>query len=894
MNLIRRHLSRLQKHSIRNFVNFGTRAEGHVRIRLVRGARHDDDAGCDAGKKTVPARRRRLAARIMGASAAMALVFAGMAPAIRGAKILRAETEEDQVFQAEEEYSYNATIYIEKAGEYVNVRNVAGTKNSYVMAQLFRGTRVHISKYETLKGDPSGYDEWAEIYFRYNGEQVKGHIVAKNLVEDITSSAAFEKKIKDFPESYKPYLRQLHAKHPKWEFQILTPSADWETVMARETELGNSAVGPWVPDTWKSHEPGAYDPKTGEYKVIDSGGWVNAAREVVEYYVDPRNMLFNSQVFQFLDLGYDPDLQTIEAVKSILKNTFMETTPVDHDEQMVTHAEALMDAAQVSSISPVYLASKILQEVGVNGSDSVFGTGHNGQFVGYYNYYNIGAYAADGYDAVGRGLWFASQDDGENELYMRPWASRYNAILGGAMWQARNYYMIGQNSLYLMKFNVAPEDPSKVGYHQYMTNVQALENESYRMYKAYANLNRLGQKLVFKIPVFEGMPEEVSTLPATIGPNQYIQQLYCDMTGIEVPKTSLHAWSQKIMNDPLAAYQFAYEVAYLPQVLFEQLDDEAYITRVYNAIMDTKITKGRLEAYLKQFEEGLSRTDFVARLINSKGFKLRLFKYGISEQTFRRTSAQKAYDNDAKFILRLYDKAYKREAEYEGFEYWVLKFRNEKNTTYSELVEFFALSKEATDVAKNYGAYVKMLYRAIYDREADGDGYNYWKTLMDFGVSREEVLEGFLNSQEFENLCKSYGGKKGSYKSPKHAGLDMSMNVQGVSRFVMRMYDCVLARDYEYEGYSYWGRNICRHKFGGSDMAKKFIFSDEYLEKDSSNEQFVTMLYKAIMGREPELSGLVFWVEKLGSGEMTREKLLDNFIDSQEYSDICAEYGMEK
>ena len=197
-------------------------------------------------------------------------------------------------------------------------------------------------------------------------------------------------------------------------------------------------------------------------------------------------------------------------------------------------------------------------------------------------------------------------------------------------------------------------------------------------------------------------------------------------------------------------------------------------------------------------------------------------------------------------------------------------------------------------MAKNYGAYVKMLYRAIYDREADGDGYNYWKTLMDFGVSREEVLEGFLNSQEFEDLCKSYGGKKGSYKSPKHAGLDMSMNVQGVSRFVMRMYDCVLARDYEYEGYSYWGRNICRHKFGGSDMAKKFIFSDEYLEKDSSNEQFVTMLYKAIMGREPELSGLVFWVEKLGSGEMTRGKLLDNFIDSQEYSDICAEYGMEK
>ncbi len=840
------------------------------------------------------ATRRGNLVRLFGAALATIMLGSGMATALAGSKVLRAETEDDQVFTVDEDYSYNATIYIEKAGEYVNVRNVAGTKNSYVIAQLFRGTRVHISKYETLKDDPSGYDEWAEIYFNYNGEKVQGHIVAKNLVEDITSSAAFEKKIKDFPESYKPYLRQLHAKHPKWEFQILTPSADWETVMERETELGNSAVGPWVPDTWKSHEPGAYDPRTGEYHVIDSGGWVNAAREVVEYYVDPRNMLFESQIFQFLDLGYNPDIQTKEAVQSIIKNTFMARTDVDHDEELVKHEDALMDAAQVSGISPVYLASKILQEVGVDGSDSVFGTGHNGQFVGYYNYYNIGAYAADGYDAVGRGLWFASQDDGENELYMRPWASRYNAILGGAMWQARNYYMIGQNSLYLMKFNVAPEDASKVGYHQYMTNVQALENESYRMYKAYANLNKLGQKLVFKIPVFEGMPEEVCALPATIGPNEYIRQLYKDMTGKDVPSQSLHAWSQKIMNDPLAAYQYAYEVAYLPQVLFEQLNDEDFITRVYNAIMDTKITKKRLSAYLTEFEEGLTRSDFVARLINTKGFRLRLFKYGIKEQTFRRTAAQKAYDNDAKFILRLYAKAYKRDAEYEGFEYWVLKFRNDSSTTYSELVEFFALSKEATDVAKNYGAYVKMLYRAIYDREADGDGYNYWKTLMDFGVSREEVLEGFLGSQEFEDLCKSYGGKKGKYKSPKHAGLDMSMDVQGVSRFVMRMYDVVLGRDYEYDGYSYWGRNICRHKFGGSDMATFFIFSDEYLAKDTTNEQYVRMLYQAIMGRDPELDGLTFWVTQLANGEQTRKTLLNQFIDSQEYSDICEQYGMEK
>ena len=831
--------------------------------------------------------------RVFGAALAAILLGSAMTPVLTKGKVLRAETEDDQLFEVEEDFTCNATIYIEKPAEYVNVRNVAGTKNSYVIAQLFRGARVFINKYEYVPGDPSGFEEWAEIYFNYHGEKIQGHIVIKNLVEDITSSASFEKKIKDFPESYKPYLRQLHAKHPKWEFQILTPSADWDTVMERETELGNSAVGPWVPDTWKSHEPGAYDPKTGEYKVIDSGGWVNAAKEVVAYYIDPRNMLFESQVFQFLDLGYNPEIQTKEAVQSIIKNTFMARVDVDHDDELVKHEDALMDAATVSGISPVYLASKILQEVGVDGSDSVSGKGHNGMFVGYYNYYNIGAYAADGYDAVGRGLWYASQDDGENELYMRPWASRYNAILGGAMWQARNYYMIGQNSLYLMKFIVAPEDPAKVGYHQYMTNVQALENESYRMYKAYANINKLGQKLVFKIPVFEGMPEETCALPATIGPEEFIRELYKDMTGEDVPTTSLLAWSQNIMNDSGEAYRYAYEVAYLPKVLFERMDDEAYITRVYNAILDTHISKGRLEYYLQRFSEGLTRSDFVSLLINSKGFKLRVFKYGIKDVTFRRSKAQLAYDNDAKFILRLYEKAYKREAEYEGFEFWVLKFRNE-NTTYSELVEFFALSKEATEHSKSYGSYIKMLYRAIYDREADEDGFNYWKTFMDFGVTRQEVLEGFLNSPEFDELCQRYGGNKGSYKAPHDSGVDRSVDAQSVARFVKRMYEIVLGRDSEYQGYAFWGRGICKHKYGGSDMAKHFIFSDEYLDQETSDESYVTMLYKAVLGREPELDGLSFWLGKLESGELTRETLLDQFIDSQEYTAICEEYGIEK
>ncbi len=897
---------------------------------------------------------------------ALCLFLSGWLNSLTGLSSVRADDVDTEATPA-----YNATVYVYGIGEYLNVRNVAGTTKSYVIDQIFRGTRVYINKYETVAGDPSGCEKWCEVIYKTRGQTVRGHVIADYLVPDVSCSQEFEEEIADFPDSYKPYLRLLHSKFPNWKFEAVKASADWNTIMKVETELGTSAIPNWVPDTWKSHEPGAYDPKTGKYHEVDSGGWVNAAYDVVAYYLDPRNMLFDSQVFQFLDLGYDPKIQTKEAVKSIIGNTFMNQwdvyreptpTPVPVPAELpevpiedkvpqvspppqpddtrddkhrtqghgffedpsaptptdtptptpspspkptstpsptptpdplipVPHWQALMEAAEQSGISPVYLASKIIQEVGKEGSDSIFGTGHNGLYPGYYNYYNIGAYAADGYDAMGRGLWYASCSDGENERYMRPWNTGYKAIVGGAIWQRLNYYDIGQNSLFLMKFNVTPEDPAQVGLHQYMTNVRALENESYKMYQAYGNINKFSKDLLFKIPVFDGMPAEAAHLPPTIGPAQYIRDIYKSILGVHIQDSVVRSWSNKIMSDNMNAYTLAYELAYHPRVLFKKLDDKDYITFIYKGLMEDEVPKNVVDGYLKKFEEGMTRSEYVEELLNSSVFNLRLKKYGIVRKTFKCTDAQKHYDNDALFIDRLYSTALGRETEYGGFEFWVKKVRNE-GTSYSALVEFFALSEEAKATYKTNSSYINMLYKAIYDRDADEGGFEYWMAYMDFGMNRQEVLEGFLGGQEFANLCKRYGGKKGSYKAGKASGVDKYLNVVGVSHFVKRMYEVVLDRECETKGYCYWGNQICTHKLTGADMAWKFVFSTEYLEKKSTDEEYVTMLYKSIMGRDPEEGGMKYWLDAMKHGA-SREHILNEFVKSQEYADICAKYGID-
>lgn len=787
----------------------------------------------------------------------------------------------------------NATVYCEGNGAYVNVRTAAGTTNSDIITQLYRGARVRINEYVRVPNDPSGYDNWCSITFMLGESEINGYIVEKNLQIDILSTPDFEQAISGFPESYKPYLRRLHEKYPSWEFVPLETTADWETSLKAETRLGVSAISSSVPANWKSHAPGAYDPATGEYKQIDSGGWVNADPQVVAYFLDPRNMLFESQVFQFLDLGYDPQVHTIDAVNGVINGTFMKKWGVWKDDgTLIGHDQAFMEAAELTGMSPVYLASKVVQEVGASGSDSVFGTGHNGAFPGYYNYYNIGAFAVPGMDAVTRGLWFASCSNGDQEEYMRPWNNGYRSIVGGALWQAKNYYQAGQNTLYLMKFNVTPKDASSVGNHQYMTNIRALENESAKMYKGYSSIGKLSDHLVFKIPVYKNIPEHTALMPSSLGIDEFVKNIYQSALGSAPSATDLQAWAAAIRNGTANPSNLAFELVYVPGVLFQEMDDEAYLTYIYQALLAREIDDDGKEHMLERLKSGQTRCEIVTLILNSPEFQARISRYSMTPQVFEPSAKQQAYDNDAKFICRLYRKTFTRDPDASGFEFWVGKLRNE-DMSYSELVKNFALSEEAKKTFTTNESFLNMLYNAIFDREADEGGFEYWLAYMDFGMVREEVLEGFLQAQEFVNLCNRYGGKQGSYKSPVSSGIDKSLNVTGVSDFIKRMYEVVLDRDPEYDGYVFWGERICKHQSKGADMAQSFVFSDEYLNKKTTDEEYIKMLYRAILGREAEDDGFEFWMEHL-SKDMTRQQVLDGFVASDEYSNICAHYGIEK
>ena len=398
---------------------------------------------------------------------------------------------------------------IVKVSDVLRVRSGPGT-NYNSLGTLSPNAEVTIYG-EAVAG---GNYNWYKIGFGNGfGYVATNYIINVKEIPKYDYDADFETNLNNqgFPESYKTLLRKLHASHPNWIFTADHLSMTWEEAVRNESVVGKSLVEKGSKASWKSMMQYAYDWQKGSYVPYDSGGWVTAERDVVEYYMEPRNFLNESYIYMFLDQSYNPNIQNKAGLQKILNGTFMEGAfPEDTYD---TYADVIMAAAEHSGVSPYVLAASIIIEQGVQGEvGSISGTVAG--YEGYYNYFNIRAYAEGGYSAVQYGLLYAK---GEGSLG-RPWNTRAKSIIGGAEHYANGYVKRGQDNLYYKKFNVIVPD---FYYNQYMTNVQGAYLETGKLKNAYSSVNADAQ-LTFAIPVYKQMPETNNTaLPTSSGANNY-------------------------------------------------------------------------------------------------------------------------------------------------------------------------------------------------------------------------------------------------------------------------------------------------------------------------------------------------------------------------------------
>ncbi len=386
------------------------------------------------------------------------------------------------------------------------------------------------------------------------------------IMADAIDLETYEEKLlrEGFPKSYVEYLNELHKKYPEWEFVPMVTGLDWQkSIDGERNPHKKQLIENIVQSSFKC------SCSSCKGVIQEASNWVSASEEAVKYYMDPRNFLTEEYIFQFESTAYD-GTYTIEGIEAILRNTWMYKSEIKYlnahgdtktfslDGEKPTYSEVILKAAKDSGMSPYYLASKIVQEVGSESSSYAGGSsGKNSPYNGIYNYYNIGAYtgAADGLrwangfmkTATSTVMYKSASASGtrvvtipsNTELnyistsgkfyrvkakvngttykgyvkkgnvsvytsYGRPWTNPYKTIYYGAQYIFDSFGDT-QFTGYLQKFNVNPDSETLYG-HEYMANVRAAAFESKKTYNAYVSANILENKKVFSIPVFKNMP----------------------------------------------------------------------------------------------------------------------------------------------------------------------------------------------------------------------------------------------------------------------------------------------------------------------------------------------------------------------------------------------------
>lgn len=406
----------------------------------------------------------------------------------------------------------------------LNVRSGAGTGYSKTGTVSYGDSLTILSEttdssgakwYKISCGNVTGYVSAAYVQLTSSGSQS-------------SSDADFESYMtkQGFPESYKPYLRTLHEQHPKWIFTAQKLGVNWNTALKEECVVGRNLVHSSALASWKSMEKGAYDFKGGYWYGLD-GSWVAASKEIIMYYMDPRNFLNDTYIFMFENQSYNSSYQTESGVKTILADTFMSGSYTCPDtKKKYTYSQTFMDAAKKSGVSPYHLASRCRNEQGVNGAPQSLGTVKG--YENYFNFFDIQAYATSTMTAAEMGCKYAKTT---NPTYLLPWTNQYKSIVGGSIFLGTGYITKGQDTLYLQKFDMV-DGGNGLYYHQYMTCVFGQANEAISLKNAYSQ-DILNSAMEFKIPVYNNMPDKLCPKPTSSGDNNnYLKSLSVSGTSI--------------------------------------------------------------------------------------------------------------------------------------------------------------------------------------------------------------------------------------------------------------------------------------------------------------------------------------------------------------------------
>lgn len=270
-----------------------------------------------------------------------------------------------------------------------------------------------------------------------------------------------------------------------------------------------------------------------------------------------------------------------------------------------------------------------------------------------------------------------------------------------------------------------------------------------------------------------------------------------------------------------------------------------------------------------------------------------------------------ALTEDQAYVARLYS-LFGRTPDYQGLNYWLT--HQAMGSSDAAIRDGFLNSAEGIQRFSMLGSrdFVLELYQNVLHRTGDDSGVSYWNTLLQQGLSRTAVADGFLNSRESHDFSEGEAGYIRIVAHNAWNNLDMVVG-KGVATGTAGD-DQISEQEVRLDGNgaSHLAGNAGIDTFIFNDAASAYTistldtdtlsvsrstgaaatfdlsgfnvldFADRELFVLDSAQASIGRLY-SILDRAPDIEGLKFWLSHGAAGE-TGAQIADGFVQSAEFS----------
>ena len=237
----------------------------------------------------------------------------------------------------------------------------------------------------------------------------------------------------------------------------------------------------------------------------------------------------------------------------------------------------------------------------------------------------------------------------------------------------------------------------------------------------------------------------------------FVERLYTIALGRASDPAGKQDWIDAITLRGETGAGAARGFLYSSEFLDKNVTSEEFVATLYRTFFDREPDQAGFNAWVEVLNNGAPKEEIIEGFINSTELANLCLQYGISSGGTGVPNIEiEPNQGTIDFATRLYTTCLGRNADQAGLMAWARQLANQRDTGTGAAHGFFFSTEFANQNVDNR-EFVTRLYRMFMNREPDQAGFDAWVALLDAGVSREEVFNGFAQSIEFARICALYG-----------------------------------------------------------------------------------------------------------------------------------------